>query len=107
MRFAFVPREPIGTMMNYGSSLAGSLQEVAWNPLFPPLGELWCGLCVEDVECLLQAFDLRLSPRLTLLIRLRLCNAALLDLTVVLHDGAEFRVCRIAISRKLADCLVQ
>merc|ERR1719221_2479514 len=64
-------------------------------------------LAVKDRKRLLEALDLRLALTLTLLVRLRLRNAPLLDLPIVLHDGAQLRVCRVAVRRELADSLVQ
>merc|ERR1719401_1744357 len=64
-------------------------------------------LLLEDGERLLEALDLRGPAALTLLVGLRLRNAALLDPGVVLQDGAELRVRRFALAAVLRHGLVQ
>eukprot|EP00429_Kryptoperidinium_foliaceum_P088402 CAMPEP_0176201040 /NCGR_PEP_ID=MMETSP0121_2-20121125/9364_1 /TAXON_ID=160619 /ORGANISM="Kryptoperidinium foliaceum, Strain CCMP 1326" /LENGTH=67 /DNA_ID=CAMNT_0017539911 /DNA_START=94 /DNA_END=294 /DNA_ORIENTATION=+ len=50
------------------------------------------GLLCQDLQRLLQALDLGLAARLPLLVGLRLCDAALFDLPVVLEHRRELRV---------------
>merc|ERR1719373_1057438 len=64
-------------------------------------------LLLEDGECLLEALDLRGAAALALLVGLRLRDAALLDLGVVLQDRAELRVRGLALAAVLRHGLVQ
>merc|ERR1719272_2767330 len=64
-------------------------------------------LLLEDPERLLEARDLGLAPAHPLLIRLWLRDAAVLELRVVLHHGAELGVRRVAVAGVLPDGLVQ
>merc|ERR1719265_1075095 len=65
------------------------------------------GLVLEDGQGILEASDLRLSTTLALLVSLRLGNAAVLKLGVVLHNSGEFRILGVAVGGKLRNLLVQ
>merc|ERR1719373_35787 len=64
-------------------------------------------LLLEDGERLLEALDLCGAAALPLLVGPRLRDAALLDLGVVLQNGRELRVRRLAIAAVVRHCLVQ
>merc|ERR1719253_2170384 len=64
------------------------------------------GLALEDGERLLEALDLRLAARLALLVGLRLGDAAVLDLRVVLVHGVELGLRLLAVARDLRDGLL-
>merc|ERR1719424_1106850 len=64
-------------------------------------------ILLEDPERLLEARDLRLTPAHPLLVRLGLRDAAVLELPVVLQDGAELGARRLAVAGELPDGLVQ
>merc|ERR1719263_610227 len=64
-------------------------------------------LALQDRERLLEPGDLRLPAPLPLLVRLWLRDAAVLDLLIVLKDGAELRRRRVFVGRELSDLLVQ
>merc|ERR1719281_916433 len=64
-------------------------------------------LLLEDPERLLEPRDLCLAAGLPLLVRLRLGDAPVLELLVVVQDGAEFSVRRLPVGSHLGDGLVQ
>merc|ERR1719373_1312856 len=64
-------------------------------------------LLLEDGECLLETLNLRSAAALALLVGLRLRDAALLDLGVVLQNRAELCVCRIALAAVIRHGLVR
>ena len=63
-------------------------------------------LNLEDGERLLEALDLRLAARLALLVGLRLGDAAVLDLRVVLVHGVELGLRLLAVAGDLRDGLL-
>merc|ERR1740138_1240807 len=63
-------------------------------------------LTLKNRQRILQAADLGFSSRLSSFIRLRLCNAPLLDLTVVLQNCGKLGVGCVFVRRKFRDCLV-
>merc|ERR1719161_534107 len=64
-------------------------------------------LALEYCERLFEASDLGLTPLLPLLIRLRLGDAALLDLLVILEDARELLAGEVLVGGVLADGLVE
>merc|ERR1719253_2240408 len=64
------------------------------------------GLALEDGERLLEALDLCLAARLALLVGLRLGDAAVLDLRVVLVHGVELGLGLLAVAGDLRNGLL-
>merc|ERR1719215_132316 len=73
--------------------------------VLPPLQE--GSLVVQGREGLLEPLDLGLATSLTLLVRLRLRDAAGLDLAVVVQDGRELAVGRLTVRGQLGNVAVQ
>merc|ERR1719313_344341 len=61
----------------------------------------------KDAEGLLQASNLCLAAGLALLVCLRLSNAPLFDLSIVVHDGGKLVVGGLSVRGKLRNLLVQ
>merc|ERR1719443_1686169 len=70
----------------------------------PPLNE---GGALQDRQGFLEASNLCLAPLLALRVRLGLGDATVLDLVIVLEDGAELRRCRVPVTRELRNLLVE
>merc|ERR1719150_3555986 len=80
-------------------------QEVALVASLASLGQ--GSLIFQDGESLLQTINLCSTSTLALLVRLWLGDASILDLAVVLQDGAQLGVFRLSVSRELGDTLVK
>merc|ERR1719473_591611 len=64
-------------------------------------------LTIEDGKRLLKAADFGLASLLPLLVCLWLCDAALSNLAIVVHDSRQFRVRCLSVRRKLRNLFVQ
>merc|ERR1719323_2313558 len=63
-------------------------------------------LVLQNGQRLLETCDLRRPPVSACRVGLRLGNAAILDLSVVVEDSRKLRIGRLAICRVLRSCLV-
>merc|ERR1719273_101213 len=60
-----------------------------------------CSLRLEDLKCFLQTVDLSFPSCLALFIGLRLCNAAILQFSIIFIHSSQFRAQRLLIRGKL------
>merc|ERR1719188_1343250 len=90
-----------------GGPPSGGQRPLAQGAVLARLQERRGGLVAQDREGLLQSLYLRLATGLALLVRLRLGDAALVHLGVVLQHRRQLLVGGRAVSGKFVDVLVQ
>merc|ERR1740130_2346134 len=64
-------------------------------------------LRLEDLQSLFETLDLFFTAGFPLFIALRLGDASIFDLRVVVENGRELGVCGVPVSRELADAFIQ
>merc|ERR1719331_350389 len=96
---------PLGRSNSLRHTLVCSHCEAASEGALPALHE--SGFVLQNGKSFFEAVDLSLSPCLPLFIRLWLCNAPILDLTIIIKNCRELSIRCVPVSTQVRDALVQ